>query len=94
MGIKESRAEALADGRHQAFLTDPEMTQAQRQYMYERTDPRGQVWTLGYRSFRKGQEAREALKESIAARYSVTVEHINEAETLHMVRMAMMVPRW
>ena len=87
MGIKESRARALADGHHQKFLTDPELDAAQRQYMYEIHDPNGAAWTGSYRSFRAGQEARDQIKRKVALQHGVAEEHLVRAETIYMVRM-------
>lgn len=87
MGIKEARAQALADGHHLTFLEDPSLTPAQQQYMHQCADPQGAVWTLGYTSFRKSQAAKLELRERLAQQHSVTVEHLDHAEFQYMARM-------
>ena len=87
MGIRESRARALADGHHQQFLSDPTLDAAQRQYMYEIHDPNGPAWTGSYRSFRAGQEARNQIKRLVAHQHGVTEAHLARAEDAYMIRM-------
>jgi hypothetical protein len=80
MGIREARERAEQEALHITLLMDDSFTLAQRHYLYEIYNPNGAVWAAAYRSFAKRQRKEQAVASRISQLYSVTQEHLRDAE--------------
>lgn len=83
MGIKASRAAAIASGHHLEVLNDARFDPAQREYLHDVMDPTGVVWNAGYYSFARRIDLESLVKEKVAAKYNVTISHLERAWTIY-----------
>ena len=65
------------------LTVDPTLTDADRQYLIEINDPAQATVKAAYYSFAKGQDARQAARQRIAALHGVSEESLERAELSH-----------
>ena len=62
------------------IAADPRWTEIEKEYLIAINDPKGKVYRAAYYSFPKGQDAKEAVRQEIAAKHNIDPATLEDAE--------------
>lgn len=71
----QQQQEAVAN-----IAADPRWTEIEKEYLIAINDPKGKVYRAAYYSFPKGQDAKEAARQEIAAKHNIDPATLEDAE--------------